>query len=84
MSTRVIKRLETVADGSRSDACDAFHRDLISTVITLAIHDRDSINPVNPNLSHVCPSALSEDQRPISHAQSNVPQVATSPPHRDR
>ena len=41
MSTRVIKCLETVAVGSRSDASDVFLRDLISTVITLAINGRD-------------------------------------------
>ena len=40
-STCVIKRLETVAVGSRFDASDAFLRDLISTVITLAINGHD-------------------------------------------
>ena len=41
MSPCVIKRLKTVAVGSRSDASDAFLRDLISIVITLAINGRD-------------------------------------------
>ena len=41
MSPHVIKRFETVAVRSRSDALDTFTRDLISTVITLAINDRD-------------------------------------------
>ena len=36
-SRRVIKRFETVAIGSRSDASDAFSVRLISTVVTLAI-----------------------------------------------
>ena len=40
-STGIIKRLETVAVGSRSDASYAFLRDLISTVITLAINGQD-------------------------------------------
>ena len=40
-SMRVIKDLETVAVGSQSDTLDAFLRDLISTVITLAIDGRD-------------------------------------------
>ena len=40
-STRVIKRFETVAVGSRYDASDAFLCDLISTVITLVINGRD-------------------------------------------
>ena len=41
MSMHVIKRLETVAVGSRSDTSDAFLHDLISTVITLAINGLD-------------------------------------------
>ena len=39
--SRVIKCLETVSVGSRFDASDAFLRNLISTVITLAINGRD-------------------------------------------
>ena len=41
MSTRIIKCFETVAVGSRSDASDAFLRDLISIVITLTINGPD-------------------------------------------
>ena len=52
-STRIIKCLETVVVGLVSDASNAFLRDLISTVITLAINGRDEIDPVNPDLSHV-------------------------------
>ena len=40
-SMRVIKRIEIVVVGSRSDASDAFLHDLISTVITLAINGVD-------------------------------------------
>ena len=40
-SMRVIKRIETVAIGSRSNASDVFSVRLFSTVITLAINDRD-------------------------------------------
>ena len=39
-STRIIKRLETVIVGSRSDALDAFHHDLLLNVRTLAINDQ--------------------------------------------
>ena len=39
--SRVIKHLETVVVGSQSDTSDAFLRNLISTVITLAINGRD-------------------------------------------
>ena len=52
-STCIIKFLETVAVGLRSDASDVFHHDLLSIVITLAINGRDSIDPLNPDLSHV-------------------------------
>ena len=40
-STRIIKCLETIAIGSQSDASDAFFRDLISTIIKLAINGQD-------------------------------------------
>ena len=38
---RIIKRIEIVAVGSRSDTLDAFPCVLISTVITLAINGVD-------------------------------------------
>ena len=49
MSMHVIKCLEMVAAGSRSDALDAFLRDLISSVVTLAIDGRDQMHPVYPD-----------------------------------
>ena len=39
--TRIFKRIETIAVGSRCDASDAFRRDLISAVITLTINGQD-------------------------------------------
>ena len=39
--SRIINHLETAAVGSRSDASDAFLRDLILTFITLEINGRD-------------------------------------------
>ena len=54
---RIIKRLETPAVGSQSNASDAFLRDLISSIMTLAINGL-------PDLSHVSIN-LSEDQRLI-------------------
>ena len=41
----------------------------------------NSMLSVNSDSSHVCPSILSEDQRSKSHALSDVPQAAMSPPH---
>ena len=49
MSTHVIKCLEMVAAGSRSDGLDVFLRDLISSVITLAINGRDQTHPMYPD-----------------------------------
>ena len=53
MSTCVIKCLETVAVGSRSNASDAFSVGLISTIITLMINSVDYMRSGEPGLSHV-------------------------------
>ena len=57
MSPRVIKCFEMPAVGSQSNASDAFLRDLISTVITLAINGEDYIASGEPDLA-TYPSSL--------------------------
>ena len=53
----VIKYFETPTVGSRSDASDVFLRDLVSTVITLAINGGDYIAYGEPDLA-TYPSSL--------------------------
>ena len=78
-SSSVIKRLETPAVGSRSNASNAFLRDLISTVITLAINSGDYIASGEPDFA-TCSHRVSEDQRLIRIAiRSNGSDRATSP-----